>query len=76
MISLVELLIMNSRNGDLVGGGNVYLGFVRAVAQETKIQDVLELCAAGPQWEEIIKVKHLQGYVHCLSRIRIGADKK
>lgn len=56
-------------------GGMFIWGFVRAVAQETKIQYVLE-CAAGPQWEEIIKVKHLQGYVNCLSRIRIGADKK
>ena len=49
MISLAELLIMNSKNGDLVGRGRVYLGLVGAVAQETQIQDVLELYAAGPQ---------------------------
>ena len=76
MISLAELLIMNSKNGDLVGGGNVYLEFVRAAAQEKQIQDVLELCAAGPQVGGDYKVRHLQGYVNCLLRIRIGADEK
>ena len=76
MISLAELLITNSKNGDLVGRGNVYLEFVRAVAQQTQIQDVLELCAAGPQVGGDYKVRHLQGYVNCLSRIRIGADEK
>ena len=65
MISLAELLIMNSKNGDLVGGGNVYLEFVRAVAQETQIQDVLELCVAGPQEGGDYKARHLQGYVNC-----------
>lgn len=67
---------MNSKNGDLVGGGNVYLEFVRAAAQETQIQDVLELCAAGPQVGGDYKVRHLQGYVNCLLRIRIGASRK
>ena len=48
----------------------------RAVAQQTQIQDVLELCAAGPQVGGDYKVRHLQGYVNCLSRIRIGTDEK
>ena len=35
----------NVRNGELIEMKGVYLGFVRPAAQETQIQEALELCS-------------------------------
>lgn len=49
----------------------VYLMFVRIAAQETQIQEASESCSAGLKNGEVCKGKNPQGYMNCLSRIRV-----
>ena len=50
--------------------------FVRIAAQETQIQEASESCSAGLKNGEVCKGKNPQGYMNCLSRIRVGIGEK
>ena len=68
MISLAELLIMNSKNGDLVGGGNIYLEFVRAVAPEKAMAPHSSTLAWKIPWTEE------PGGLQSIGLLRVGHD--
>lgn len=48
---------------------------LRTIAQETWMQEALELCSAGLRNGGGVHRKNPPSYIHCLSRVRVGAGR-